>query len=106
MMGRNFKLVFVLVVAMAVLLEGSRVLGLCNMSDEGLASCKPAVAKATPEKPNPEKPTPECCEALKGADLKCLCGYKNSFILPSLGIDPALAMALPAKCNLTPPADC
>lgn len=99
-MGGNYKLV-VLVVALVVLLEGSTVSSLCNMTDEGLADCKPSVTKT-----NTTPPTPECCEALKGADLKCLCGYKNSFLLPSLGIDPPLAMALPAKCNLTPPNDC
>ncbi|XP_009358980.2 putative lipid-transfer protein DIR1 [Pyrus x bretschneideri] len=100
-MGGNYKLVVVLVVALVVLLEGSTVSSLCNMTDEGIADCKPSVTKT-----NPTPPTPECCEALKGADLKCLCGYKNSFLLPSLGIDPTLAMALPAKCNLTPPNDC
>ncbi|KAM1791479.1 hypothetical protein ACFX12_035442 [Malus domestica] len=103
-MGGNYKWVVVLVVALVVLLKGSTVSSLCNMTDEGIADCKPSVTKTNPTPPTP--PTPECCEALKGADLKCLCGYKNSFLLPSLGIDPALAMALPAKCNLTPPNDC
>lgn len=71
------------------------------MSEEGLEACKPAVTK-----PNPAEPSSECCEALKGADLKCLCSYKNSSELPFLGIDPTLATSLPAKCSLTPPANC
>ncbi|XP_057508393.1 putative lipid-transfer protein DIR1 [Actinidia eriantha] len=83
------------------LMAGLDALVLCDMDDDGLMACKPAVTK-----PNPEAPSPPCCEALSGANLTCLCGYRNSFMLPSLGIDPDLAMALPAKCNLTPPPNC
>ncbi|XP_059663635.1 putative lipid-transfer protein DIR1 [Cornus florida] len=97
-MGRKMMVVVVLVM---VLLEGSKALELCNINEDGLMACKPAVTA-----PNPVTPTPECCQALSGADLTCLCSYRNSFILPSLGIDPDLAMALPAKCNLTPPTNC
>lgn len=95
------KKLVVFLVLMALVFEGARALTLCNMTDDGLEACKPSV---TP--PNPVDPTAECCKALSGADLKCLCSYKNSMVLPSLGIDPNLAMGLPAKCNLTPPADC
>ncbi|CAI0561239.1 unnamed protein product [Linum tenue] len=68
----------------------------CNMTQEGLQACKPSVTKPNPVDP----PALACCQALGRADLKCLCSYKNSFVLPSLGIDPDLAMALPQKCNL------
>ncbi|KAI4354183.1 hypothetical protein L6164_003075 [Bauhinia variegata] len=80
---------------------GSRALSLCNLTEDQLMICKPAVTE-----PNPVDPSAECCEALSGADLECLCSYKNSPELPLFGIDPDLATALPAKCNLTTPANC
>ncbi|GAB2282408.1 hypothetical protein Dimus_016953 [Dionaea muscipula] len=73
----------------------------CEMSQDGLMSCKTAVTK-----PNPAEPTAGCCEALSGANLTCLCSYRNSLVLPSLGIDPVLAMGLPAKCKNPTPANC
>ena len=75
---------------------------LCNMTQDGLMECKPAVTKGAP----PVDPTPACCAALGTADLSCLCGYKHSLFLPSLGIDPELAMKLPEKCSLVSPAEC
>ncbi|XP_030547759.1 putative lipid-transfer protein DIR1 [Rhodamnia argentea] len=89
------------VVVAVALAGGSEAITLCKMSDDQLTACKPAVTK-----PDPAEPTPECCAALSAADLGCLCSYKNSAVLPALGIDPGLAMGLPAKCGLTPPADC
>ncbi|KAF3435892.1 hypothetical protein FNV43_RR22984 [Rhamnella rubrinervis] len=102
-MGIRKLVVVVVVVGMVVLLdmEGSIALDLCKMNEEGLNACKPSVTE-----PNPVDPTSDCCEALSGADLTCLCSYKNSVVLPALGIDPDLAMALPAKCNLTAPSGC
>ncbi|URE48089.1 Protease inhibitor/seed storage/LTP family [Musa troglodytarum] len=73
----------------------------CNMTQEGFDACKPSV---TP--PNPPPPSAACCKALGNADLQCLCSYKNSPLLPLLGIDPGLAMTLPPKCNLKLPANC
>jgi Probable lipid transfer len=72
---------------------------ICNMTKQQLEECKPAVSGS-----NPSPPSAECCDALKSADLPCLCSYKN--YLPSLGIDPNLAIQLPAKCGLTAPSDC
>ncbi|CAA2964894.1 Hypothetical predicted protein [Olea europaea subsp. europaea] len=74
---------------------------ICNISGAGLMACKPA---ATP--PTPPPPSSACCSALSHADLRCLCSYKNSKLLPSLGVDPNLAMQLPAKCKLPHPAKC
>ncbi|ESR56387.1 hypothetical protein CICLE_v10022967mg [Citrus x clementina] len=74
---------------------------ICNMTGAGLMACKPSV---TP--PNPTRPTTACCTALSHADLECFCKYKNSKLLPSLGIDPKLAMQLPDKCKLPHPANC
>ncbi|KAK3026019.1 hypothetical protein RJ639_040395 [Escallonia herrerae] len=92
-----------LVVAIAsngVLVEVSHAQTICNVSLQGLMSCKPS---ATP--PNPAPPSGVCCSALSHANIPCLCSYKKSKVLPSLGIDPNLAMQLPAKCKL-PPANC
>ncbi|KAL4363569.1 hypothetical protein GQ457_04G025980 [Hibiscus cannabinus] len=91
----------VVVLMMVIMLEGTRAISLCDMNDDGIEACRPSVTQ-----PNPVDPTPLCCDALKGANLSCLCSYKNSMWLPSLGIDPALAMALPPKCNLHMPPDC
>lgn len=88
-------------VVIAAVIGGLEALELCNMNEDGLTACKPSVTT-----PNPVDPTPPCCEALSAADLTCLCGYRHSFVLPSLGIDPDLAIALPAKCNLTLPPNC
>ncbi|KAL1091778.1 hypothetical protein V6Z11_D07G180800 [Gossypium hirsutum] len=63
----------VLMVMVALMVEGSRAMTLCDMNDEGLEACKPSVRQL-----NPVDPSPECCKALKGADLPCLCSYKNS----------------------------
>ncbi|KAJ4850015.1 hypothetical protein Tsubulata_050314 [Turnera subulata] len=78
-----------------------RAQSICKMPVDGLMSCKPAV---TP--PNPTAPSPGCCSALSHADMNCLCSYRNSKLLPSLGIDPNLAMQLPGKCKLPHPANC
>lgn len=101
--GTKMVVVVLLLVALVVFPQGSKAMSLCNMDDQGLMACKPSV---TPPPPDPVDPSSDCCDALKGADLKCLCSYKNSFLLPSLGIDPDLALALPPKCNLTLPPDC
>ncbi|KAH7833009.1 hypothetical protein Vadar_002338 [Vaccinium darrowii] len=68
---------------------------ICKVTVQGLMACRGAV---TP--PNPAPPTSACCSVLKNADLKCLCSYKNSTLLPSLGIDPKLALQLPSKCKI------
>lgn len=75
---------------------------LCGMTQEGLEACQPA---ATAKK---AVPSPACCAALAGADLPCLCKFKNKNrdLLKSLKIDPSLATQLPTKCHLTPPPVC
>ncbi|MED6161518.1 hypothetical protein PIB30_061511 [Stylosanthes scabra] len=89
------------VVTAATMTKGSSGISVCNMSEDGLMACKPSVTQ-----PNPTDPTTECCNAVSAADLQCLCSYKNSVQLPFLGIDPDLAIALPAKCNLKTPVGC
>ena len=91
----------VLVVAACISVEFSDAQTICNVSVNNLMSCKPAVTK-----PNPARPIRTCCSAVSHADLGCLCSYKRSNLLPSLGIDPKLAMQLPAKCKLPHPPRC
>ncbi|KAF8388512.1 hypothetical protein HHK36_027186 [Tetracentron sinense] len=92
-------LVVALVIGNEVMVSNSQTV--CNITVAGLMACKPAVSP-----PNPVPPTAVCCSALSKADLHCLCSYKKSNVLPSLGIDPNLAMQLPAKCNLPKPNNC
>ncbi|KAA8527325.1 hypothetical protein F0562_034578 [Nyssa sinensis] len=94
----------VAVVALLLVAIGSNVChaqNICNMTGEDLMACKPSV---TP--PNPTLPSAKCCSALSHADLPCLCSYRKSKLLPSLGIDPNLALQLPDKCKIPHPAHC
>lgn len=74
---------------------------ICNMSGEALTACRPS---ATPPRPPP--PSAKCCSGMTHADFRCLCSYKNSKLLRSLGIDPNLAVQLPDKCKLPHPFHC
>ncbi|XP_058093522.1 putative lipid-transfer protein DIR1 [Magnolia sinica] len=95
------KVALVVMVLVAVGLVGAHAVSLCGMTEDDLDECRPAVSGS-----EPSDPTEACCTALSKADLTCLCGYKESPVLPMLGIKPELAMQLPSKCNLTPPAQC
>ncbi|CAL0302818.1 unnamed protein product [Lupinus luteus] len=101
MEGKWVALNLMVIVLMASTLNVSKGLSICNMDEDGFSACKPSVTE-----PNPIDPSPKCCKAITGADLNCLCSYKNSPQLPLFGIDPILATSLPAKCNLTPPSNC
>uniref|UniRef100_A0A7N0VMU7 Bifunctional inhibitor/plant lipid transfer protein/seed storage helical domain-containing protein n=1 Tax=Kalanchoe fedtschenkoi TaxID=63787 RepID=A0A7N0VMU7_KALFE len=72
---------------------------ICNIVPSRLSLCRPAVSGKSPQ-----PPTRRCCRLLRAADLKCLCDYKE--MLPAVGINPELAMALPEKCGLTLPVGC
>ncbi|RVW34355.1 putative lipid-transfer protein DIR1 [Vitis vinifera] len=78
---KKFVMMVAAVLVVAVVVEGSEGFSLCNMSEDDLMTCKPAVSK-----PSPVDPSPECCKALSGADLTCLCSYKNSETLRFLGL--------------------
>ncbi|ONK78206.1 uncharacterized protein A4U43_C02F15640 [Asparagus officinalis] len=95
------KLAIVLLFLSAALLAVQRTEAICSMSSEGMEACKPSVSG-----PSPAPPSEDCCSALRDADLDCLCSYRNSALLPTLGIDPDLAVKLPKKCGLTPPQEC
>ncbi|KAK8943639.1 hypothetical protein KSP40_PGU005754 [Platanthera guangdongensis] len=99
----NFYMPSVTIHALAALLlvTSAMAAGICNMSSEGFDECRPAVTG-----PSPIDPTAACCSALEAADLPCLCSYRSSPLLPSIGINPDLALQLPRECNLSPPANC
>ncbi|XP_062188685.1 putative lipid-transfer protein DIR1 [Phragmites australis] len=100
-MAKALALVALLLVALA--LAAAPTEAVCNMSNEQFMSCQPAAAKTTDPAP---RPSDSCCAALAGADLNCLCSYKNSPWMSVYNIDPKRAMELPAKCGLATPANC
>jgi len=100
-MKMNARVVaLLLVIEVLLMVAAIDALNLCGVSLPDVAKCKPAV---TPPPPPTPEPTAECCAVVAKADLKCLCRHKG--LLPPLGIDPDLALQLPAKCKLnqTPP---
>ncbi|RLN33056.1 putative lipid-transfer protein DIR1 [Panicum miliaceum] len=81
--------------------------GICNVSSDGIRACQPAAAVRNPT----DQPSAACCAALAGADLPCLCRYKNSgaagaWLRRFYGVDINRAMGLPGKCGLAMPANC
>lgn len=100
MMSMLVVLVMAVVMGNEMGVFGSSSGPLCNMTIADFMECKPAVSG---DKPLP--PTPACCKALKGANIPCLCGFKNTNYPAMFGIDPNLALLLPYKCSL-PPATC
>nr|KYP51595.1 hypothetical protein KK1_026623 [Cajanus cajan]KYP51597.1 hypothetical protein KK1_026625 [Cajanus cajan] len=95
------RMLVMVIVTLMIGIDISNGLTICNVSVDNLLKCKPA---ATP--PNPTPPSKECCDVLSHANLPCLCTYKNSPLLPLYGIDPDLAVQLPAKCNIPNPPKC
>ncbi|KAF7847458.1 hypothetical protein BT93_H0153 [Corymbia citriodora subsp. variegata] len=95
------KKVVILLGLMVVIACGTDAQSVCGVSFSQLLTCMPA---ATP--PNPPPPTSTCCEVLSQADLPCFCQFKSSPILPSIGVDPELALQLPGKCKIPNPPTC
>ncbi|XP_031473450.1 putative lipid-transfer protein DIR1 [Nymphaea colorata] len=91
----------IMVVALGWLVASTAAFTICSMEAGEFYGCLPAIRG-----PSPSPPSSDCCNAIKRADLNCLCSYKDSALLPSFGVDPKLAMALPRKCNLVPPPAC
>lgn len=42
----------------------------------------------------------ECCTVVKNIDVSCLCAIMLSDIAKSSGINPAVAVTIPKRCNL------
>ncbi|PON84929.1 Bifunctional inhibitor/plant lipid transfer protein/seed storage helical domain containing protein [Trema orientale] len=74
----------------------------CHMTKDGLKSCLPYVSR----EPSQAAPSATCCSAIATADIPCLCYFKGSALLSFYGVDPELAMQLPAKCNLGQSVHC
>ncbi|KAL5702931.1 hypothetical protein ACHQM5_028090 [Ranunculus cassubicifolius] len=99
-MDKSHQTLIVMVAVMVLFFEVSSVFSLCNLSDDELNTCKPAVAKT-----NPVAPSAECCTAAGKADWSCLCSYKNSMWL--YGIDPDRVKQLPVLCgSSSTPVNC
>lgn len=98
-----------LVVVMAAVWGATRTNGLsilCNLQEQDLEACEPAV-KTT----NPVKPSQECCDAIKRLgpkDIRCLCDYKNKkpTVFELLGVDPTRAMQLLSLCESPVQVNC
>lgn len=97
----SYKKTSILSVLLLVVVGMANAQMICNMSVASIMACKPSAVA-----PNPPPPSGTCCSALSHANITCLCSYKNSKLLPSLGIDPNLAMQLPQKCKLPHPSQC
>ncbi|XP_027368601.1 putative lipid-transfer protein DIR1 [Abrus precatorius] len=81
------------------LLSGAKPFQICNIDSNQLKLCRAAVSGQ-----NPPPPDEKCCAVIRQANLPCLCGYKS--ILPSIGINPKNALALPGKCGMKNPPNC
>ncbi|KAL6211595.1 hypothetical protein ACLB2K_016818 [Fragaria x ananassa] len=104
---KKLVIVAALVLTLAIGSNGQGQSSICRMTKDGFLACAPSVtASATPGF-IPAAPTAECCSALSVADFPCLCFFmRNSKILNAYGVDPSLAMQLPAKCNLARSVHC
>jgi Probable lipid transfer len=87
---------FVAMVAFLLVLEEVHGDGICKMSSDGLNACKPAIQNDDPV----DEPSRGCCVALKKADFKCLCQYKDSYLLKAMDINSTRAFALPQMCGI------
>jgi len=98
--------VVVFVVALVVVWEACDGFGLCNLQQQDLMACQPAVAKD-----HPAKPSAGCCKAIKvltPEDIECLCDVKNNKpnLLHYFGVDPGRCMQLPGLCEYPVAVNC
>ncbi|XP_038896217.1 putative lipid-transfer protein DIR1 [Benincasa hispida] len=94
---------FLRLLFLAILLVGISATLLCKVDTKELCvNCRPAVAPLHGKPLQP--PTKHCCSVIRHADLKCLCNFKS--ILPSVGINTTIALALPSKCGINTPPEC
>ncbi|MED6204148.1 hypothetical protein PIB30_006209 [Stylosanthes scabra] len=104
MEGYTYSSKNVMIMVLVMCMIGSMVNGqICNMPISGLYACKPYVSNSVASPGDPSINSP-CCKAVKGANIDCLCGYKNSAYLPMNGIDPDKAMKLPVTCKAKDPS--
>ncbi|KAK9684810.1 hypothetical protein RND81_10G234300 [Saponaria officinalis] len=68
---------------------------ICGQPKEKIDICQPAL-----KGPNPQLPTQECCNIIKSCDQPCLCATITRTLLPFIGYDTNLFLALFGKCGL------
>ncbi|GAB2250398.1 hypothetical protein Droror1_Dr00016648 [Drosera rotundifolia] len=104
-MEGSTKFILVALVVLALISDlpprATAQMNVCGMTRDDLTACMPSVRLV-----NPIPPSENCCKAIADADLTCLCSYQKSSVLPAIGINPAEAMKLPAKCNVNPAFHC
>lgn len=93
-MDQKLKVVFVAMVAFLLVLEG--VHGICGVDNDELMECKPCIQNDNPI----DQPSDDCCKAVKIVDIKCLCQYKDSYMLKAMEINSTRAMDLPRMCGV------
>ncbi|KAL9239638.1 hypothetical protein vseg_013941 [Gypsophila vaccaria] len=95
--GKRLVSIILVIATIMTVMMGERVEAqeVCGKSASVLLPCLPSVRQ-----PNPPSPSPQCCDGLKSMDIKCLCGYVSSPLLPVYGIDKDLVLALPDKCGI------
>ncbi|KAJ0971907.1 hypothetical protein J5N97_019866 [Dioscorea zingiberensis] len=108
-MARNLQttIAVALLAALLVLLPSTLAsydeTGFCKMSQKAMEACRPAMTiGADPAMPVAD----DCCTALKGANMPCLCAQRANPMIKYFGIDPKLALNLPSKCNVGPADPC
>ncbi|KAL5700162.1 hypothetical protein ACHQM5_025643 [Ranunculus cassubicifolius] len=98
-MARTLNILLLLgAVFMVAMVGGATAMNICGINTDVASGCLPAIRSPT------TAPTQACCECIRNADIPCLCKY--TYLLRTLGIDPAIAMELPKKCNISPVPTC
>ncbi|KAF3338385.1 lipid-transfer protein DIR1 [Carex littledalei] len=69
----------------------------CKVGDDG-QDCLSAVRGS-----NPPPPTAKCCNAIRDANMKCLCSYLSSSFFCIFGINTNEGKKLPGKCGIAGP---
>ncbi|CAA7021103.1 unnamed protein product [Microthlaspi erraticum] len=83
----------VIVLTVAIMVEETKSVRVCNIETNDLERCRPAVTGN-----NPPPPVNGCCVVLRAANLRCFCQFKS--YATNNGIDPAKAKALIPKCGI------
>ncbi|GKV38713.1 hypothetical protein SLEP1_g46595 [Rubroshorea leprosula] len=97
--GEKLMVQLLVAVLLTVLVAEAEAVVMCNIEMSNMELCRAAVTGRSPP-----SPTRKCCSLLRQANFPCLCNLKS--VLPSLGINPRHALALPRKCNLVTPPEC
>ncbi|GLT57545.1 hypothetical protein SLA2020_305110 [Shorea laevis] len=97
--GVKLMVQLLVAVLLTVLVGEAEAVVVCNVEMSKMELCRAAVTGSSAP-----LPTKKCCALVRQANFPCLCNLKS--VLPSLGINPRHALALPRKCNLVTPPEC